>query len=354
MMKSKDHSLISCKSGDELFSVAPLKKYITEIKNLVSCPNDIFESLYLSVLYQLAEYCQMMPFSRKEFSNPYGLIERQLQLSIATLKLRRGLLLPKNAGAETISVDEAQWTYAIFLAALFRDIHSVQHDRAVYLHYENGEKSGRWNPLSGSLYEKNLYYRIEFVEQKQVENTAIFMAVLAGRIIPAIVFRWLSGNIELSQYWWNSILHNQSQLSDISKLIEEAGNKLGINLLHADTKEKNVPQQEWLDHFIEWAMQRVKNSPDSIFRLQQGLFISEAIMDDYFSEIELQSTPSFLQKLQKANGVIMNKDSLYHSLCSKNFEDRRVLRGIVMNHDLLPTQFNHLPLNTHFQENLSL
>ena len=166
-------------------------------------------------------------------------MERQLQLSIATLKLRRGLLLPKNAGAETIAVDEAQWTYAIFLAVLLRNLHYVQRDRSVSLHFENGERVSRWNPLSGSLYENNFYYSVIFSPQAHIENTDIFMAAISGRIVPAMAFRWLASNAVLNECWWNAILQKSLISCDIEKLIVSAADKLGFSLVYED------PYAEW-------------------------------------------------------------------------------------------------------------
>src|SRR5205807_10243795 len=98
-----------------------LQSYLLELKTLVSCPQDIYQRIYLSATYRLAEFCQAMPVSEAESSKPYSLIERQLRLVLAVLKLRRGNLLPKNAGTETIAAEEAQWTYALFTAALLRN-----------------------------------------------------------------------------------------------------------------------------------------------------------------------------------------------------------------------------------------
>lgn len=80
--------------------------YVTEIKNLVSCPPKLYSQLYLTTLSNFIIHC------------PAALINRRLQITIAVLKLRRGMLLPKNAATETIAAEEAQWSYALFSACL--------------------------------------------------------------------------------------------------------------------------------------------------------------------------------------------------------------------------------------------
>jgi hypothetical protein len=87
-----------------------LQKYLTEAQSLVSCPDKIYKQLYLSTLSHFITQC------------PANELKPRLKLSIAALKLRRGLLLPKNAGAEAIAAEEAQWTYALFSGALLKGL----------------------------------------------------------------------------------------------------------------------------------------------------------------------------------------------------------------------------------------
>lgn len=85
-----------------------LQEALTEIQNLVSCPSRIYSQLYLATLSEFIIHC------------PASLLDERLKLTITVLKLRQGILLPKNACAEIISAEEAQWTYALFSAALLR------------------------------------------------------------------------------------------------------------------------------------------------------------------------------------------------------------------------------------------
>lgn len=87
-----------------------LQSLLTEIKTLVSCPPKIYCHLYLATLNQFIIQC------------PKECIKERLWLTVIVLKLRRGVLLPKNAGAEVIAAEEAQWTYAIFSASLLKDL----------------------------------------------------------------------------------------------------------------------------------------------------------------------------------------------------------------------------------------
>lgn len=350
------NGLTPCLSGLSLFESNSLKQYLLEIKNLVSCPQDIYQTLYLSTLYRLAEFCQAMPFSEKTFLQTYGLIERQLKLAIAALKLRRGLFFPKNSGAETIAAEEAQWTYALFSASLLRDIHQVQCDRKITLHDENREQIGPWSALSGSLYEKNRYYSITFSSKISGENRGVFMAAISGRIIPPMAFRWLAENKALFSLWWSTILHDSSQPQEIAKIIEDSAQKLGIILLNDDPIQCQNESNEnaLIEHFTGWIIQLSKYNPDSIFRTQKGVFVSEHIIDDFIGQESILSKSVFIQQLEKAHGLELVNDAPYHLLSPKKFEDRRVLRGIILNSSFVPEILQGLPINTTFQDHITL
>lgn len=83
-----------------------LQRLLVEVQNLVSCPDKIYKKLYLSTLSHFMTQCQTEE------------LKQRLTLTIIALKLRRGVLFPKKAGAEAIAAEEAQWTYALFSAAL--------------------------------------------------------------------------------------------------------------------------------------------------------------------------------------------------------------------------------------------
>src|SRR6266513_2195322 len=112
--KTLPAEIIPSLSGRELCRRPEFFYLINHIKNLVSCPNKIYKKLYSATLENIAEFCQSMPYSKNEFYWPHGFLTRQIKLAVTALKLRRGILFPKNAGAESIASEEAQWTYAIF------------------------------------------------------------------------------------------------------------------------------------------------------------------------------------------------------------------------------------------------
>jgi len=87
-----------------------MQQYINEIRNLISCPAKIYIQLYLSTISNFIIHC------------PTEIKNDRLKLGIAALKLRLGRLLPKNAGAEAIASEDAQWTYALFSGCILKNL----------------------------------------------------------------------------------------------------------------------------------------------------------------------------------------------------------------------------------------
>lgn len=135
-----------------------MQQYIKEIQNIISCPPKIYSQLYLATLNNFIIHC------------PADSIKQRLKLTIIALKLRQGTLLPSNAGAEMISAQEAQWTYALFSGSL----------------------------LNG------------------------FQSHLIDMIIPKIAETWLQKNSSLYLQWNDLLNSNANEKNDLNKIIQRA------------------------------------------------------------------------------------------------------------------------------------
>jgi hypothetical protein len=227
MISQKHIELIPCLSGKHLLKTAS-PYYLQEVKNLVSCPNSLFEELYVTTIYNLAEFCQAMPFSATDFNQSYEFLKRQFNLSIMTLKIRRGLLLPENSDIESIAAEEAQWTYALFSASLLKNMDRLQSDRTVDRFQLQGDYIGEWNPITGSLYKNCFFYTMQFAPKNSTQNADVFMAALTEHIIPEPAKKWLQNNDFLFEQWWEAILNESQVTNPIEAVIKLAGEKSGV------------------------------------------------------------------------------------------------------------------------------
>ncbi len=228
--KTAHPDIIPSLSGRELLKKPEMGSILDGIKNVVSCPHKMYRTLYTSTLRHVAEFCQAMPYSEKEGNWEYGFLTRQLGLTLTALKLRRGILLPKNAGAESIAAEDAQWTYAIFSASLVKNLYQLEEKREVSRYQLQGDLIDIWSPITGSLYKTSFYYSMRFLSDKPIEKRDVFMAALSQHVFPTLAVSWLSTNPCLFKQWWDVVLHQSSEDNAIESVIQMAGHKMGIEL----------------------------------------------------------------------------------------------------------------------------
>jgi hypothetical protein len=345
------NDLTVCLSGVELMHQPKIQPYFSEIRSLISCPDAIYREIYLPPLYRLAEYCQRMPYSQNQFNEPYGFLERQLKLTIATLKLRRGILLPKNEFAETIAEQEPRWVYALFIVSLLKNLHQLHHDREVTLHPTNGELLGMWSPLAGSLYKASPHYKMTFASDPSTFNTDIVMAAMAGHIYPPSIVSWLSSNQALFNQWWSAILHQAEAQNDIDKIIQLAADKTGI-ILYGKSEQK--PIVDWRQELRKLLSEEANSNPDKMFRTNEGLFVSTDIIENFINITSSIKHAFFFEALEKDNWLVLNNGKHYHKLSSKRLENSSVMNGLIFNLDMLPENLLTLCIDPRFTQHTDL
>jgi hypothetical protein len=88
-----------------------------------------------------AEFVQLRPIlGSSRYGGPGGQLQRGLVTALRALDHRRGQILPRNAPPEILGALAHRWTYAVFAAALLRDVDGGQSDDRVRM-FE------RWVPL---------------------------------------------------------------------------------------------------------------------------------------------------------------------------------------------------------------
>ncbi len=236
-MEPKSLELQPCLSGDNIARQPRIKPFLVELKSLVSAPPDIYQQLYFATFTAFAEFCQSMPFDLQQ-PEPYSLLQRQLELAITALKLRRGCMLPQNSESESIAKQEPVWTYAVFTACLLTGLDRLQADRAVGLYLNANEKIGEWSALAGNLYEPKTYYTVNPSTNCHLISSPCFFAFIAGRIIPSCAMRWLAVRPEVFQSWWQTITRDTlaEKPDGLLCLIQQAAEKINYRL----TDEKTI------------------------------------------------------------------------------------------------------------------
>ncbi len=222
-----------CLKGEEIAQRREIQSICQELKSLVSAPAPVYAALYETTLFRLMEFCQAMPQNMKE-PELYSLLTTALETAVATLKIRRGMMLPRHSNSETIAEQEPLWTYAVFTASLWTQLPNLQTDRTVELYKNEQEKIGRWHPLAGNLYEPHTFYHIlPEPHPVAVDSTACLVGSLT-RIIPAVAYRWLTSDQKVWLAWWEVVTQSMSPNNELRPMIEK--------ILLKDTQHKVITE----------------------------------------------------------------------------------------------------------------
>lgn len=364
--------LYPCLSGDDVINNCG-KTLALQIRDLVSATKEIYQDLYLSTLYRFAEFCQSMPLHQN--SEVHSLLKQQLTLVTASLKLRQGLLLPHNSGAETMANEDAQWTYAIFSASLLYQLHYIQSDRQITLHNAQGEKRGSWHPLMGSLYEPNVYFSIQWQSPAAMVSPESLMASIVSRIISPHILRWLSQNPALLIRWWAAVTSeaghekNNPIWNIIDKAAEAVGyqtNKMSSMKANEMLEESKQRENEIQDHHFSQPftnpltellgyldnIQNTNSSDITWLRVKDGLFVCLSVLQVYATaHCDGKMQAEFIDVIKSS--LVSEKNQFIFRYRPRVYEDRRIVEGIIIQEEQLSERWQQQPVNEEFQPTLS-
>ena len=96
---------------------------IVLLRTRMGFPAETFALAARPLIDGYAEYVQLQPMpGSRRYGGPGGQLQRGLATALRALDHRRGQILPRNAPPETLGALAHRWTYAVFAAALLRDI----------------------------------------------------------------------------------------------------------------------------------------------------------------------------------------------------------------------------------------
>lgn len=157
-------------------------------------PAEVFALAVQPLIDGHAEFVQMLPRSGSgQHGQAGGQLHRALATALRSLDRRRGQILPRGAAPEVIGAQAHRWTYAVFVAALLRNLPYVSNGMRVWMAMGTGVPRS-WNPAAGSMRACGaLGYVVEPLPPGVVPDP--FDAAVAweifGRCVPAAIQDWL-------------------------------------------------------------------------------------------------------------------------------------------------------------------
>jgi len=220
LVEQAKSAFIDTYGGETLIQLNKLDPFISQIRDRMGFDYAIFKNDCLPLIYQSAEWVQMLPASESHHhAQPGGLILHMLESATHALRLRQGYLLPVGAAPEEIPERKHRWTYAVFLAALLHDIGRPIADIQVKL-----KEGALWQPLAGSMLEQGVkQYRINFeLKRRDYELHKRLPIILFQRLVPAHVLTWLAQDANLMKELTSYLSGDDSNAGAIKEIVTKA------------------------------------------------------------------------------------------------------------------------------------
>ncbi len=194
---------------------------LNQIDELVGVSRIHFDTYYRPAIHAYARFVQQLPaFVAEHQSNPRSMLEQTLDVVRAALKIRRSYLLPAGASTETIAVKKDLWTYAVFVAALCRDLAKPVTDQIITV-YDGGGIGAEWEPCTRYIDEQGGWYKIDFVRNSHVLDEKVSL-LLVHRILPGTGMKWLTSDDAARSQWLACLSGDLEDAGGIGEIITKA------------------------------------------------------------------------------------------------------------------------------------
>lgn len=287
-------------SADELLSEPSYQKLLGKIRTASAVPQNDFETLYLPLIHNFAEFVQVIPWSTEEGLG--GILARGLESGYKVLAAM------KQEGNHY----SGPLKYAVFSDALLHFIDTVLFDYRIMIHDEQGIFIERWQPLNGPM-SAGTYYKIRPYIASTKTSGAI-KALLARCVMPEKGFLYLTEDMRVFAIWIALLEEDREGAGGVAYLLQPILERFKeppqlVKPVPVEGRETPKTQHgeafwQWLKHGIQNGVITV-NQPDSlVYRTKEGIFM---IYPDVFEEYSRQYS-------RNVNAVVLCKQFNYLGL----------------------------------------
>jgi len=235
-------------SADILLATEKRQQSITEIRNLLSLPDEEFHRVFQIVTENFAEFVQNLPETeRSYYAGTGGMLDHALERASLSLFLCRTYLLPQDATLSSISESEMLWVYALYTAALVYDIGRLATSHVVTLTDHKGHTVKSWLPFSGPMTEeKASHYIYGFSEEHYDHMRWQVTIILAVKILPKEGFNWIASDMDVLESWLGLLSDEHRHVSPLLTIIQlvesllQEGFYTGKKVFRNDLSPQNI------------------------------------------------------------------------------------------------------------------
>jgi len=334
---------------------------LQQINTTIGLDASGFHKFALPVIHNMARHCQQLPETSLYYSHAGGFIDRALNRTEAALHLVRHILVLEQH--EKPSEEQKIWLYALFSAAMLKNVGALYTDYNVDLFDTNGQLIKRWQPLLEDLSSTNKYYDYHFLRGDDIVFRNRITLLIARQIMPNTGFTWLTSNPDVFAVWLALLQEDRDSAGPLAAIfdradaiamqrdindyltknaawIEGAGNRMST---FTDTTPMNDVDKERLmgAEFIAWLTQNLEQGniiinkvPMLMEVLPTGIVMSPQLFDMFAQEHRKFKNKAAVQQAFLAWNMHLLTDAAKDSLSSG--KSQQAVDSIPINTAILP------------------
>ena len=238
--------LLPVLSADELLFSARHKGLLRQFRDLAGLPQNEFDSSYGELIQHFMEFTQVLP--------------HQMGGALGSL-LNYGIARTSAVFQKYCQIRKTQTTpllkFAVFSAALLKDIGRVMSNQHITLTDEEGEFMADWNPLSGSMIHQSKFYKLYSITTTYLKIESEITLLLARQLMSRELFLWLSSDVAIFSDWLAALLNEEGvgskEITWALALIKRDDILMILNTLDGASVETHEPSAtEYGEAFYRW------------------------------------------------------------------------------------------------------
>ncbi len=286
------------KTASELLSAQSYQVLMDKVDSLADMPAEYCHASYHIFVRRFAEFVQALPKTIN--SGLCGVLNAGLLRAVKVLQY---------------TVDEFDditplERFAVFSAALLRDVASVYTQYQVAIVDENGKVQSFWDPMQGPLtqvpdakFYKLFPFRINYTRIKDP-----ITAMLATELIPPTTYEWLTDDRSVFVDWLDALFATGLKGGRLSHILDVLYDDesllplLDIELPDHDVELLDAPETEITERFLVWLHEQLEEGElktagfdAELHVIEGGAFIEARVLDKFARLYDFPNTVVFHQ-----------------------------------------------------------
>lgn len=213
--------LTSMVTAEHLLADNKRQQLLEKMKEYSCLETARYDSLCLTLVTNLVDYCQSLPESTNSYyAQTGGLVDHALNRTEAALGLFQQFMIHDHA--EAISEEQKLWQYALYSAAILQGIGKLVVDYRINLFDVNGQLLKPWNPLLESLVNVGSYYDYEFQKEGDIEFRRRLNILIAKALMPVSGFTWIASSQDVLAVWLALLNEDQRSAGTLGAILIRA------------------------------------------------------------------------------------------------------------------------------------